>query len=308
MSVEARACWDDDEKAHTLAVHNHVMAGWEASAEDVEAFDRAMVDSEEYIAFADGEVAGSGVAAIVDSTPTAVIAIVTVLPEHRRCGAGTALYRLISDWGRERGLDVVQTRIREDDPESLAFARRRGFEEFSRNGRLVLDLKGLELPEVEAPAGIELTAWDGSVNRARGMFAVMREAMPDIPGNDDWVEPRFDHWHEHHLRGPGDRPEATFVALAGDRVVGYAKYRFSDSRPGVATHHMTGVARDWRGRGVAGTLKRAQLRWAVEAGYETAETDNEMRNTPIRKLNESLGYRTAPGLIYVRGPLSAATT
>jgi hypothetical protein len=34
-------------------------------------------------------------------------------------------------------------------------------------------------------------------------------------------------------------------------------------------------------------------------------TQNEMRNAPIRHLNERLGYKPAPGRIYVHKPLLA---
>jgi mycothiol synthase len=66
---------------------------------------------------------------------------------------------------------------------------------------------------------------------------------------------------------------------------------------------MTGVKRAWRGRGVAGALKRAQVAWAKQQGYERLVTSNEMRNEPIRRLNARLGYREAPGRVLMRGPL-----
>ena len=67
---------------------------------------------------------------------------------------------------------------------------------------------------------------------------------------------------------------------------------------------MTGVKRSWRGRGIAGALKRAQITWAKEQGYERLATPNELRNEPIRRLNARLGYREAPGRVMMRGPLA----
>ena len=67
---------------------------------------------------------------------------------------------------------------------------------------------------------------------------------------------------------------------------------------------MTGVKRAWRRRGIAAALKRAQIAWARERGYELLATQNEMRNEPMRKLNERLGYRPAPGRVVMRGPLA----
>lgn len=109
------------------------------------------------------------------------------------------------------------------------------------------------------------------------------------------------------MSGIGDRPEATFVALAGDEVVGYAKLSLSPSRRDRAYHDLTGVKRSWRGRGVAGALKRAQIAWAQRQGYERLITSNEARNEPVRRLNERHGYRVEPGEITLRGPVSAAT-
>jgi GNAT superfamily N-acetyltransferase len=117
------------------------------------------------------------------------------------------------------------------------------------------------------------------------------------------MEP-FDDWLAHDMRGSGDLPEATFVALAGEEVVGYAKFSLTAARPTVASHDMTAVKREWRGRGIAGALKRAQIVWAKEAGFERLETQNEVRNAPIRRLNERLGYRPAPGRVVMRGPIA----
>jgi predicted GNAT superfamily acetyltransferase len=67
---------------------------------------------------------------------------------------------------------------------------------------------------------------------------------------------------------------------------------------------MTGVKRAWRGRGIAGALKRAQIGWAKANGYERLETGNEVRNEPIRRLNASLGYHESPGRVLMRGPVA----
>jgi len=105
------------------------------------------------------------------------------------------------------------------------------------------------------------------------------------------------------MQGSGDRPEATFVAYAGDEVVGYAKLSLSLARATVPMHDITGVKRAWRGRGIAGALKAAEIAWAKQAGYERLETQNEERNEPIRRLNERHGYVVEPGSVTVRGPI-----
>ena len=55
--------------------------------------------------------------------------------------------------------------------------------------------------------------------------------------------------------GAGRRPEATFVAVAGDEAVGYAKFSSPSAAPTRAHHDLTAVRRAWRGRGIARALK-----------------------------------------------------
>ena len=111
---------------------------------------------------------------------------------------------------------------------------------------------------------------------------------------------------EHELRRFEGTGGAMFVALAGTEVVGWAQLTASAATPGVGRHAFTAVKRDWRGKGVAGALKRAQIAWAKQAGFEQLVTRNEERNAPMRRVNERLGYRPARARLFVQGPLSGA--
>src|SRR5439155_19160831 len=109
-----------------------------------------------------------------------------------------------------------------DDPDGASFALHPGFTEHSREASVALDLAGLAPPRVEPPAGIEIVTWAERPDLARGMYEVACEAYPDIPGGEEEHMESFEDWLAHDLRGSGDLPEATFVAVAGDEVVGYA--------------------------------------------------------------------------------------
>ena len=232
--------------------------------------------------------------------------LTTVLAEKRRLGAGTALYRVVSQWAGDRSLEMLWAPAEEDDAESLAFARHRKFVEVERNPRMVLDLASIEEPLVVAPAGVEITSWADRPDLTRGIYAVATEAYADVPGAEEDEMESFEDWLAHDMNGSGDVPEATFVALAGDEVVGYAKFSLTLARPTVAAHDMTGVKRAWRGRGIARALKCAQISWAMQSGFKRLETSNEVRNAPIRELNEQLGYSSAPGRVLLQGSLAPA--
>ena len=112
---------------------------------------------------------------------------------------------------------------------------------------------------MKLPEGVEIVTWAERPELDRGMYEVALEAEPDIPGaEDDEVEP-FEDWLKHHMQAAGDKPEATFVALAGAEVVGWAKFSLTDAMPTTAHHDLTGVKRSWRGRGVARALKATQI-------------------------------------------------
>jgi mycothiol synthase len=226
-------------------------------------------------------------------------------PTHRRRGAGSGLLKSVGSWAKTLGYGDLLASVKEIDAESAAWAQRRGYVEVGRDSKFVLELTSIERPSAAIPDGVRITTWAEHPEAAQGIYAVACEAYPDVPGDEDERMPDFENWLRMDMQGIGDRPDATFIAFAGDVVVGYAKLALSASRPRVAFHDMTGVRREWRGRGIAGALKRAEISWAIDNGYLRLETRNEERNEPIRRLNESHGYVIEPGSITLRGAISS---
>jgi GNAT superfamily N-acetyltransferase len=169
---------------------------------------------------------------------------------------------------------------------------------------MVLLVASVEDVAVAAPEGVEIIRWHEGDGLATGIYEVAAETYPDMPGAEDDVLEPFDLWLDHDLRRFDSRG-ATFVALASEEVVGFAQLTTSAARPGVGAHAFTAVKRDWRGKGVAGALKRAEIAWAKEHGFEQLVTQNEERNEPMLRLNERLGYRRGDARLFVTGPLSA---
>ena len=229
---------------------------------------------------------------------------VRVVTSERGKGLGGVMLERLGRWAGERGYAELIGEVRELDAESIAWTQRRGYVEVGRNSRLVLDLASVGAPDVDPPPGISVTSWAERPDLIEDVYTVACEAYPDVPGEEDEVMPSFEQWLSMDMQGTGDRPEATFVAFAGEEVAGYAKLSLSNARPGVAMHDMTGVRRSWRGRGIAGALKRAEIAWAKSNGFTRLETANEERNEPIRRLNQRHGYVPEPGHVVVRGPIA----
>ena len=304
MSVEIRPVETDAEHEVALELNNTIRPHHAVTIEDVRSY-LAAVPQQHYLAW-DGDLAVGTASAAEQASRGVPLVRDLVRPESRRRRIGTALFAELSGWARERGFDELEAWIDDHETDGLAFARARGFVEISRELKVALELEGFHPPPIEPPAGIEIVTWAERPDLVRGMYEVFREAEPDIPGEEDTELVPFEDWLAEHMTGSGDRPEWTFVARAGDEVVGYAKFSLTAAQPQTAFHDLTGVKRAWRGRGIAGALKRTQIAWAKANGYTRVVTNNEERNEPIRRLNERLGYKPALGRRLMRGPAASA--
>ena len=305
MSLEIRPVESAGDLATGVDLYNRVIPERAQSEREVREYVALLPAHVHLLALAEGTPAGLGFVALEPGNRTQGLGstILTVLHEARGRGVGSRLLDELGSRCRALGLETLEGWVEEEDGVSLAWGTRRGYTEVGRESKLFLDLTAVEASSVEPPQGIELTTLAERPELARGLYEVALEAYPDIPGNEEGEPTTFEEWAADDLHGPSDRPEAVFVALAGDEVVGYSKFHLPEARPTTAFHDLTGVKRAWRGRGIAGTLKGVQIAWAKNAGFERLETMNEVRNEPIRRLNARFGYREASGRVLLRGPL-----
>ena len=167
--------------------------------------------------------------------------------ENRRRGLGSALLTELSRWAADAGHDALLAFVELGDEESIGFATRRGFAEIGRELGVALDLEG-ELLTLDPPSGVEIVTWAERPELVGGIYEVYCEGSVDIPGEEASEIAPFEDWLAHDMSGSGDRPEWTFVAVAGEEVVGYSKWSLTTAQPHTAHHDLTAVKRSWRGR------------------------------------------------------------
>jgi GNAT superfamily N-acetyltransferase len=250
------------------------------------------------VAYVVGEPVGCGA---VEAWTALAIGQVHVVPDRRRRGIGSALFADIRERARGYGKDVLQVEVRESDPEARVFLEHRGFVQVGGEKAVALELTDVDEPEVDPPNGVRIVTRVEEPDRLDAMYAVSVQADEDIPGSEGVQT--FEQWKAHEIDRPTRRPELCFIALAGDEVVGYAALQvFGDE----AHHGLTATRRDWRRRGVAGALKRAEIAAAKRAGFRRLLTESEERNEPMRRLNEKLGYLPAPewSMVVMQGPVT----
>jgi mycothiol synthase len=301
VTVTTRVCTTASDKRRSLEIYNEVWPRRAATTEDVHAWEHASIATADFLGAIDSVDAGSAAIGIATSRPNICMTFVTVSPHSRRRGVGATLFEAVSAWAADHGVRELETSVESDDEESLGFALRRGFHEHSREVGLALELVGLDAPTVDPPAGIEIVLLADRPELAAGAYEVGIEALPDVPGGEDWTPPPFEQFLASHLRGL-----AIFLAVADGEVVGYAKLHAQPDGH-TATHGMTALKRAWRGRGIAKSLKRAQIVWAQANGIERLTATNEERNAAMQRVNASLGYRAVPGRVQLRGPIGGAS-
>ena len=269
---------------------------------EVQAFKASLLDHADLLAREDGAVLGSGFVALFPGLPESPRVMLTVPPRNRGRGAGTALYAAISDWARERGLQTLKGVVPDNDPDSLAFAERRGFVEDRREKGVALDLTAIEPPRASRPG-----RRDRHLGRrpelAHGMFEVSVEASPDVPGDEDEEHQSFEAWLEHDMRARATVPRRPSSRSRATRSSATRSSPSRRSRGDRLPRPDGGQARLARSRHRAGAEGSAD-RLGEANGYEQLQTKNDERNEPIRRLNAEFGYAPAVGRIYVRGPLA----
>jgi mycothiol synthase len=222
---------------------------------------------------------------------------VRVLPERRRRGIGSTLFKAVSEHARGREWTELYSVARHDDADTLDYLGKRAFAEVLRMQELSLDLAGAE-SSVDAPPGVTLVPLGPELEREA--YDAAHEIYPDLPEEDDvWIGD-FDAWRREALPAHTLR-DCTFAAIAGGRLVGYAT--LLDAGDGVGLHGLTGVRPSWRGRGVALALKRAQIAAARRGGLRELRTTTAFANAAMLHVNERLGFRPGVAWVHLRGPL-----
>ncbi len=250
------------------------------------------------LASLDGVDAGSGICSLSNVDGRAFCAA-RVLPPFRRRGVGVTLVRALADHGRGLGREGVNAFVDASDEGAIAFARGFGLAEADYQLEQLRPVATTESAPV-TPAGVDLLPLAGRREEllTAAWDAVARAGYEDMPLPGP-ITYRFETW----LREEATRPEGSFVAIEGGRIVGYAGLLEHANGSAMAEHGLTTVRRDRRRLGIGRALKQAQLHWAARAGVLELVTWTQKGNEGMQALNRSLGYRDVSKVLTMQGPL-----
>lgn len=217
-------------------------------------------------------------------------------PDHRRQGIGSSLF----SWQMERGAEV----LRQDSPQVPRFLRTFAFDFeidaialYERHGlspiryfaELIRPLtEPISTPTVE---GIDIVAWQDE--RSEEARLLLNLAFTDHWGST----PRDQAAWDHLIGGTGTRLDMSYLAIAGDRVVGVSvnfhyptDLAITGRRNGWIGH--LGTHPEFRKRGIASALIEAACAHFRAAGFDHAMLGVDSDSlTGAYRLYESLGFR-----------------
>ncbi len=179
-----------------------------------------------------------------------------------------------------------------EDDASLAFAARRGFEQWALEVELVRELTGAET-EPPLPAGLEVVPLDERPELLDSAWEVCGAGYEDLPLPEP-VEFTREQWLAEDVEDPRVIRQLTLVAVDDGRVVAFAGALAFGTDETAAENGLTAVRRELRGSGLGTLVKQVQAARAAALGLRRLVTYTQEGNDAMRTVNERLGYVERP--------------
>ena len=230
----------------------------------------------------------------------------TVFKDHRRRGIGGALVDALEAEAKRRNVGRLLAGASAAFPFAVEFAHKRGYREI---GRRIMSYRELDSYEPErwkdalervARAGIvfrtftQLTAGKDANEQERfwrTLWDAERPMWDDIPFSTPTPHWPYEQFKKMAVENPQIVRDLSLVAFHGDTIAGYTLTGRSEQD---GHTYMTGVAREFRGKGIAMALKVDALARAKAAGLRAMKTTNDEPNKAMRGVNIKLGYQPVP--------------
>jgi mycothiol synthase len=248
-----------------------------------------------------GQIVGVGYLSLVGDQPADLAGItITVHPDHRRQGLGTALLRQLTL--AAAGRDCLLIEGLPDGSAGQAWAEMMGFAVVQQTVELRLDLVSADPARWQAPAaaGYRLAEWTGRVPAELLLsYAAARNAIREAPRDGlSFTEPE---WTAQRVRDEEDTAvargcELRVVAAIRQRtgqVAGLTCLEVYQHRPELAVQQDTAVVQAHRGHGLGVSMKAANLRRLTAARPEVTAviTSNAADNEHMLRVNQQVGFQ-----------------
>jgi GNAT superfamily N-acetyltransferase len=233
---------------------------------------------------------------------------ITVLPQDRRRGHGTALYEGLVAAVVERGGRTLAASAKESMGDGVRFLTKRGYREVKRDWESRLFVEGFDFGHFATADGrvtrqaIRIVALADEMDRdpaaLQKAFELHEDCRMDIPSVDPPTRRTIDEFRRDDIDSPSALLDAFFIAIDKDgQYLGVSNMFRSLDDPTFLWQGITGVRRDARGKGIAMALKLRTVRYAIDHRIEHIKTWNDVHNKPMLSINEGMGFAKQPAWV-----------
>jgi mycothiol synthase len=222
-------------------------------------------------------------------------------------GIGTRLYDTILAALEPYHPTELHSNVREGWERGNRFALDRGFQEEMREWESCLEVASFDpsrwetarqkpgLKDIIIRPYAELA---DDADRDQKLYELISQTFPDVPATIPLAPPPFERFREQFLASPNFLPDGLMIAIdtTKGRYVGSSEVSKRQSDNDLDTG-LTGVLRDYRGKGIALALKLRILDFAMSLGAPIIRTENATTNAPMLAINDALGFVRQPAWI-----------
>lgn len=269
-----------------------------------------------WAAYADGTLIGSASMSLPQEASTHLVVVrVTVHPEQRGRGIGTALLRHVAAHVRALGRTTIEAWNVPEGKIGQAWARRRGFVTVKTKVEQRLDLTEVDPAtwQIDAPEGYHALTWSGSApDELLVSFTEAQNAIHDAPFGAASFE--FPQWTPERVRAAEARLAESGVTQwvvaavhdADGAVAGFTELQLAAGwMPDTAVVNNTAVVRAHRGRGLGVFIKARMNAWLRAERPDQTGIVTSVVSDHMLRVNEKIGFRTVQTTVVLNAGLDS---
>ncbi len=250
-----------------------------------------------------GELIGYGGIEYDHSWKSNSVYVWVLVPEgHRQQTIGSQLAQLVMQRAQELGAQELFTDLKDDNPITLKFAQKHGFEIRNHIFESKLNIAEFDVAEFKqvlddiAEQGVEIKSLadlGNTENIRRQLYDVNYAVAMDIPDRTN----DFLSWSDFQTKIIGSEwfdPTTQLLAMHQGEAIGIHALRHVTETNSMY-NLITGVRQAYRGRKIAQALKLAGILIAKERNITYIRTHNHSKNKGMLAINAKLGFEPEVG-------------
>lgn len=300
----------DSDYSHIVRLEEAVYPDKKTNEESYRFRDKNRADKckhQRYIAQIDDKVIGHGFYTQWEGSyqPGKFFIYILIHPDYQGSGYGSKFYQYVLKELEKYEPSKIVCHARKDKERAIRFIKDRDFKETMRMWEAELEVNEFDFDEYAGlkeklnEEGIILTSLDKlemNENNKKKLYELNEYIMEDVPMPDEYTRTEYERFIKKTFDHPEFFPEGYIIATKDDSFIGLSRHWLKEEENALFTG-LTGVRRDYRGKGIATAMKVEAVKIAKENNIEKIKTMNETGNEDIIHINKKMGFKIKPAWV-----------